>query len=131
MRRRLAAPLAFALLAGTALPGLAQQGPVFRWANDGDVNSMDPYARNETFLLSFNGNMYEPLIRRNRELRVEPALAVRWEQPSPTVWRFHLRPDVRFHDGSPFTAEDVVFSYTRARAQGSNISAYFATVKEA
>jgi peptide/nickel transport system substrate-binding protein len=130
-RRRLAASLALALVAGAALPAAAQQGPVFRWANDGDVNSMDPYARNETFLLSFNANIYEPLIRRNRELRVEPALAVRWEQPSSTVWRFHLRPDVRFHDGTPFTAEDVVFSYTRARAQGSNITAYFATVKEA
>ena len=40
----------------------------FKWANDGDVNSMDPYARNETFLLSFNLNMYEGLFRRDKNL---------------------------------------------------------------
>ncbi len=120
--------LAAMLLTGSAI---AAQANTFRWANDGDVNSMDPYARNETFLLSFNSNIYEPLVRRDRNLQVEPALASRWEQPSPTVWRFHLREGVRFSDGTPFTAEDVVFSYERARGQGSNITAVFASVKEA
>jgi len=120
--------LAAALLAGSAL---AAEANTFRWANDGDVNSMDPYARNETFLLSFNQNIYEPLVRRNRELGVEPALATRWEQPSPTVWRFHLRDGVAFSDGTPFTADDVLFSYERARGPGSNVTAYFASVKEA
>jgi peptide/nickel transport system substrate-binding protein len=134
MRRIL---LATALAAAMALPGAsahAQTAPtgasVFRFANDGDVNSMDPYARNETFLLTFTGNIYEPLVRRNRELKVEPALAVRWEQPSPTVWRFHLRQGVKFQDGTPFTAEDVAFSVTRAKAPGSNISTKLATVTE-
>jgi peptide/nickel transport system substrate-binding protein len=120
--------LAAVLLAATTL---AAQANTFRWANDGDVNSMDPYARNETFLLSFNANIYEPLVRRDRNLAVEPALAVRWEQPSPTVWRFHLREGVRFSDGTPLTADDVVFSFERARAQGSNITAVLASVKEA
>ena len=119
--------LAAALLASTALGTNAQ---TFRWANDGDVNSMDPYARQETFLLSFMANIYEPLVRRNRQLQVEPALAARWEQTSPTVWRFHLRPDVRFSDGTPFTAEDVVFSIGRARGQGSNVGGSLASVKE-
>lgn len=131
MRRIL---LATALAAAMALPGTfaahAQTATVFRYANDGDVNSMDPYARNETFLLTFTGNIYEPLVRRNRELKVEPALAVRWEQPSPTVWRFHLRQGVKFQDGTPFTAEDVAFSVTRAKAPGSNISSKLATVSE-
>jgi peptide/nickel transport system substrate-binding protein len=119
--------LAAVLVASTALGAHAN---TFRWANDGDANSMDPYARNETFLLSFMANIYEPLVRRNRELRVEPALAARWENPSQTVWRFHLRPDVRFSDGSPLTADDVAFSIERARAQGSNIQAFFASVRE-
>jgi peptide/nickel transport system substrate-binding protein len=123
--RRLA--LAAALLCGAALPAEAQ---VFRWANDGDVNSMDPYTRNETFLLAFNSHIYEPLVRRNRRMEPEPALAERWEQPSPTVWRFHLRRGVRFTDGTPFTADDVVFSAQRVRAPGSNLNAVLATVKE-
>jgi peptide/nickel transport system substrate-binding protein len=125
MRRVL---LAAALLASTAL---SAQANTFRWANDGDVNSMDPYARQETFLLSFMANIYEPLVRRNRQLQVEPALAARWEQTAPAVWRFHLRPNVRFSDGTPFTADDVIFSIGRARAQGSNVGGSLASVKEA
>jgi peptide/nickel transport system substrate-binding protein len=102
-----------------------------RWSNDGDVNSMDPYARNETFLLSFMLNVYEPLVRRDRNLKVEPALATEWSQVAPDVWRFKLRRNVKFHDGSPFGADDVVFSLERAKMPGSNISAVVATVKEA
>jgi peptide/nickel transport system substrate-binding protein len=120
---------AAALLAGTMLAGIAQAN-VFRWANDGDVNSMDPYTRSETFLLTFNANIYEPLLRRDRQLRLEAALAERWEQVDPLTWRFHIRRNVRFSDGSPLTAEDVVFSIARARGPGSNIAAYFAAVAE-
>ena len=122
--------LAFAavLAAGTALT--PAQANVFRWANDGDTNSMDPYTRQETFLLAFAANIYEPLVRRDRSMRPEPALAERWEQPSPTVWRFHLRRNVRFSDGTPFTADDVLFSVQRTRAQGSNVQGYLATVKD-
>jgi len=124
MRRTI---LAAALLASTALTAEAN---TFRWSNDGDVNSMDPYARQETFLLSFMSNVYEPLVRRNRQLGVEPALAARWEQPSPTVWRFHIRPGVRFSDGTPFTADDAVFSLIRSRSQGSNIGGNLVSVKD-
>ena len=123
--RRLA--LAAALLCGTTLSVQAQ---VLRWANDGDVNSMDPYTRQETFLLAFNSHIYEPLVRRDRHMNPEPALAERWEQPSPTVWRFHLRRGVKFTDGTPFTADDEVFSAERVRAPGSNMQSVLATVKE-
>ncbi len=119
--------LAAALLAGSAMTAQANN---FRWANDGDVNSMDPYARQETFLLSFNANIYEPLVRRDAQMQIEPALAERWENSSPTVWRFHLRRNVRFSDGTPFTADDVVFSAERARGPGSNIQGVLASVKE-
>ena len=100
----------------------------FRWANDGDANSMDPYTRSETFLLTFTQNIYDPLVRRNRELKVEPALAEKWEQPDARTWRFHLRHNVKFHGGEPFTADDVVFSYQRATGPGSQINAYFQAV---
>jgi len=122
--------LAFGLLSGTTGLATSAIAASFKWANDGDANSMDPYTRNETFLLTFTQNMYDPLVRRNRKLEVEPALAVRWENPSPTVWRFHLRPNVKFHGGQPFTADDVLFSYKRAIGPGSQINANFATVKE-
>jgi peptide/nickel transport system substrate-binding protein len=102
----------------------------FRWANDGDVNSMDPYARNETFLLTFMLNVYEPLVRRDKQLKVEPALATEWSQVAPDVWRFKLRRNVKFHDGTPFVADDVVFSYERAKMPGSNVASMVATIKE-
>ena len=111
--------LAAALL--LAAGGMAD-AKTFRWANDGDANSMDPYARQETFLLAFDQNMYEPLIRRNREMGLEPGLATEWARRSPTVWRFKLRQGVKFHDGTPFTADDVVFSFDRATHPGSNIA---------
>src|ERR1700722_8439194 len=103
----------------------------FRWANDGDVNAMDPMTRQETVQLSFLSNIYEPLVRRNRDLGLEPALAVSWEQLSPTVWRFHLRPDVKWQDGSAFTADDVVFTLKRIQSKNSSVRAPMSPVKEA
>ncbi len=102
----------------------------FRWANDGDTNSMDPYARQETFLLLFDQSMYEPLVRRNRQMKLEPGLATEWARTAPDVWRFKLRQGVKFHDGTPFNADDVVFSFDRATHPGSNVASPLATVKE-
>ncbi|NLD54243.1 MAG: ABC transporter substrate-binding protein [Burkholderiaceae bacterium] len=102
----------------------------FRWAGASDISSMDPYARNETLLLTFTANIYEPLVRRTPDLKIEPALAVRWGQVSPTTWFFDLRPNVKFHDGTPFSADDVIFSLKRANGKGSNMLSYFSTLKE-
>ena len=122
-----------ALALATALP-LALAAPAeaktFRWANDGDVSSMDPYARNETFLLGFMANVYEPLFWRDKDLKLIPALATKVELVNPTLLRFTLRQGVKFQDGSPFGADDVVFSYGRAAGKGSNMASYFVTVKE-
>ena len=120
------------LLASCLVLGLLAeaQAATFRWANDGDANSMDPYTRQETFQLTFTQNIYDPLVRRGRKLELEPALAMSWEQPDATTWRFHLRPNVKFQGGEAFSADDVMFSYQRALAPGSQINANFATVKE-
>jgi peptide/nickel transport system substrate-binding protein len=103
----------------------------FRWAADGDVTTLDPYSRQETFQISFLSNIYEPLARRTPDLGLEPALATRWEQTSPTTWRFHLRPDVTWQDGSPFTADDVVFSLGRIQSPKSSMRVTMAPVREA
>ena len=119
----------WAVLAVGAL-SMAVEAKTFRWANDGDSNSMDPYARQETFLLLFDQSMYEPLVRRNRSMKLEPGLATEWSRTAPTVWRFKLRQGVKFHDGTPFSAEDVIFSFDRAVHPGSNLAGPLATVKE-
>jgi peptide/nickel transport system substrate-binding protein len=71
---------------------------------------MDPHARSDGFVTSFDMNMYEALLRRDRDLKLEPALATEWSNVDPSTWRFKLRHGVAFHDGTPFTADDVIFS---------------------
>ncbi len=120
-----------AALFGAVLAALPAQAGVLRWANDGDATMLDPYSRSDTFLLAFLGNMYEPLVGRDRDLKLIPMLATEWSQPSPTVWRFKLRAGVTFHDGSPFSADDVAFSYRRVLSLTSNLSGNFASVVDA
>lgn len=114
------------MLVGPSM-GMAQE---LRFASAGDAVSMDPYIRNEVFTYSFLGNVYEGLVRRNPDLTIEPELAERWEMISPTQWRFYLRQGVTFHDGSPFTADDVIFSAGRVRAGDSDFKNRLSGVTE-
>jgi peptide/nickel transport system substrate-binding protein len=66
---------------------------------------------------NMNGHVYEGLTRIGHSLQLEPNLAVSWRLLEPTVWEFKLRPDVRFHDGTPLTSVDVVFSLDRGRSE--------------
>ena len=101
-----------------------------RIANQGDALSMDPHSLNESLQISIVEQVYEPLVTRGRDYKLTPALATSWKQTAPTVWHFDLRKGVQFHDGTPFTADDVIFSYERARADGSDMKSYVGQVKE-
>jgi peptide/nickel transport system substrate-binding protein len=96
----------------------------FRWASQGDPQTMDPHAQNELLTNAMNGQVYETLVNRDKKLALEPVLATEWKEITPTKWRLKLRPNVKFHDGSPFTADDVLFSSQRARAGTSDIAVY-------
>jgi peptide/nickel transport system substrate-binding protein len=61
-------------------------------------------------------NVFEPLVDLDEDLRPLPVLARSWEHPQPERWRFRLRPGVRFHDGTPLTAESVRASMEALRA---------------
>ena len=93
-----------------------------RFAFQGDLKALDPYTLNETFTLGMLGNVYEGLTKRGPDLEIIPGLAEKWEVLEPTRWRFHLRKNVKFHNGEPFTADDVVFSAERVRAKGSDLT---------
>jgi len=121
--------LAAAIIAG-GFGAAAALAATFRFADQGDALSMDPQALNESLQLSIMGNVYEPLVGRGKKLELIPILATSWKQTAPTVWRFTLRKDVKFHDGTPFTADDVIFSFERAKAESSDMKTYVGPFKE-
>ena len=116
--------LAVATISLTAFAASPASSQTLRYANQGELKSLDPYTLNESTTHAHLGQVYEGLIARDKDLKIVPGLAESWETPEPTRWRFHLRKDVKFHNGDPFTADDVVFSADRVRAQGSNLQAY-------
>jgi len=97
------------------------EAKTFRYAFQGDLNALDPYTLNESFTLGALGNVYEGLTKRDKDLKIIPGLAERWEIVDPLRWRFYLRKGVKFHGGEDFTADDVVFSTERMRSPGSQM----------
>ena len=78
------------------------------WPLTGQGPSSKHFAAGE-----LNVGVYEALVSLAPDFTVRPGLAERWEPVGPTTWRFHLRPGVTFHDGRPFGADDVVWSWGR------------------
>src|SRR5262249_40209704 len=95
-----------------------------RWAGRGDMQTTDPHSQNENLTNNINAMVYEFLVTRDKSLKLVPGLAESWTQVNATTWRFKLRSGVKFHDGTPFTADDVVFSFERAKADTSQLRAY-------
>ena len=118
-----AAALALAL----AMPA---QAKTLRWASQGDALTLDPHSQNEGPTTSMAQHFYDPLIQRDPTLRKTPNLAVSWKTIAPDTWEFKLRAGVKFADGTPFTADDVVFSFQRALAPSSDFKTYIASIKE-
>lgn len=126
---RTVAAAAIGVLASQTLAGSAF-AQTFRWAFQGENITMDPHSTTEYTTVGFLSNIYEGLVRRDRKMQIEPALASEWKLESPTVWRFKLRDNVKFHDGSPFTADDVIFSYERSLKDGSDVKPRVQSIKE-
>jgi peptide/nickel transport system substrate-binding protein len=103
---------------------VAAPAQTLRWATQGDAQTMDPYSQNELLTNAMNGQVYETLVNRSKTMALEPVLATEWQQTGPLQWRFKLRPNVKFHDGAAFSADDVVFSIQRAREASSDIGVY-------
>ncbi len=113
------------------LAASAAQAAEFKWASTTDPQTMDPHAVNSAAVLGFLNNVYEGLVRRGKDMSVEPALATSWEPIGDGEgWRFKLREGVTFHDGSTFDAQDVLFSYQRASDEVSDTRSWFAPISE-
>jgi peptide/nickel transport system substrate-binding protein len=118
--------LAAALIAGCA----TTQAATLKWGAQNDILTLDPHSQNHATTHGILQHTYEGLVRYTKDFAVEPSLATSWRLISPTQYRFNLRKGVKFHDGSPFTADDVVFSYGRIiQPKGTN-QIYVSGVKE-
>ena len=109
----------------------AAQAEEFKFATTTDPQTMDPHAVNSAPVLGFLNNVYEGLVRRGKDMSVEPSLATSWEPlPDGAGWRFTLREGVTFQDGAAFDADDVIFSFQRASDEASDTRSWFAPVSE-
>jgi len=120
--------IVFFLALTLASPAMAEN--VFRWASQGDAVTFDPHSANMSPTYLQLKQVYEPLVSFSAKIEKEPYLAESWSLLNPTTWEFKLRRGVTFHDGTPFTAEDVIFSLKRAKGPGSDIKEPLKTVKE-
>jgi len=124
-RLLLAATAVMAFMAGAEAKSEAK---TLKWGSPREIVSLDPDSYGDTFTLAVLNHVYEGLVRYTGDLKIEPALATSWESVSPTVWRFKLRQGVKFHNGAPFTADDVIASLERVTDDASplkgNLPAY-------
>lgn len=119
-----------ALMALIASASLADARTV-RWARVADALTLDPHSQNEGPTHTLNHQIYEPLMFRLPDGKLEPTLALSWKVTAdPTVWEFKLRPGVKFHGGDAFTADDVVFSMERALQPTSDMKGVISSVEK-
>jgi peptide/nickel transport system substrate-binding protein len=111
--------LLIGLILALAAAGALAQGKTLRFASAFDPQSMDPHSLALQYQTRVVSQIYEGLVNRGKDFKLEPSLAASWEMTGPTTWRFKLRPGVKFHDGAPFTADDAVFSIERALDKAS------------
>ncbi len=138
----LATLLATATLALSALMPLGAQAQqpaatpaatpavTLRWAAQNDILTLDPHSQNHSTTSAILMHAYEGLVRYDADRKIEPALATKWTYISPTQVRFELRRNVRFHDGTPFTADDVIFSFNRIRQPQGTMGIYVTGIAE-
>lgn len=112
MRRRILFWLVVMLAVGCQAPQRPQK---VRLAYQHELVTLDPHNHNDSTTGTLLSAVYEPLVSLDPGVGAKPVLAIEWSTPTPTLWRFRLRPGVLFHDGRPLTADDVVASFKRVR----------------
>ena len=125
LTRLLAAAFAAAVLA--AAPAMAV---TLKWAAQNDVITLDPHSQNHATTNGIMQHVYEGLVRFDKDFKILPSLATSWQEVTPMQLRFNLRRNVKFHDGNPFTADDVVFSYGRIMQPQGTMQIYVSGIKE-
>ena len=117
MLRAAGCVVAFAMAASPAgAPASAQTAPAgtnLTMAVAAPVTSLDPHYHQLSPNNAVADMIFDRLVNTDSQARPVPGLATEWRAVEPNLWEFKLRPDVRFHNGNPFTAEDVAFTFER------------------
>lgn len=122
---RLATLAAAALLAATGATGaLAQTGNTLSIGFADPVSSVDPQLNNHAGDRSLALHFWDSLVNSRDGGKLEPGLAASWKTLDDKTWEFKLRTDVKWQDGTPFTADDIVFSFQRARNVPGSVASY-------
>ena len=120
---RVLIPVAAAMAAVLAMPAL--HAKTFKWSSASDIPTLDVHSQNNALGNGVHAAIYDSLVYYNsKTFKPEAQLASSWKNISPTQVRFTLRSGVKFSDGSTLTADDVVYSLTRAMAKTSNYAVY-------
>jgi peptide/nickel transport system substrate-binding protein len=114
-------PSQFAALLLAASFTFCTHAKTLRYATQDEPQTLDPHSASLAVTTRLLSNVYEGLVGRDKDFKLVPWLAESWSQLDNRTWRFRLRPGVRFHDGSPFTADDVVFSMERVLSPNSQL----------
>jgi peptide/nickel transport system substrate-binding protein len=122
--------IAALVAASTALTSIAEAKSL-RWARSQDATTLDPHSGNTGPNHVLSHNIYEPLVIRGFDGKLVGALATSWRvlPTDPTVWEFKLRPNVKFHNGNAFNADDVVFSLTRSLKPAADMKSLLVSVE--
>ena len=124
-------PLGVAALVLAVLVSAAHAEPVqITIAPPAEATTMDPGRSTQVLTVNYFVNLYDTLTRWDAALRLQPGLATSWRNLNDTTWELTLRPGVKFHDGSPLTAEDVTATLERNLLPGKTVvQAGFATME--
>lgn len=116
MYNRISKKLAFSFVALVVLllatPAL--QAQTLRWGSYAEPSALDPHYHNLGPNNAIARHFFDRLVQTDEKQRHGPGLAVSWKPISDTLWEFKLRQGVKFHDGSPFTSDDVLYTFERA-----------------
>lgn len=111
--------LAFFLLSSLSCSSPQQQ--TLRIANSEGLISFDPHTQDEVVTMEVLGNIYETLVSFDVDMQFVPMLCTGYSNVTDRTWRFYIRPGVRFHNGNPLLAEDVIYSLGRARNHRASV----------
>lgn len=91
--------------------GNAGESSELRIGLDVDAGTLDPRLARDTSAYRITNLIFDGLVQLDENLQPQPDLATSWDNPDPTTWIFYLREDAKFHDGTPVTADDVIYTF--------------------